>query len=140
MEIRAGKQYRTKAERRAIVEESLRPGTSVSQVARAHDVNTNQVFEWRRQYREGRLNEETNPATALLPVKITAETTQLASKPRDSKANGSKGLPIRNACELHWQGWCDDRTADRNADLDCSGNDGSATRIYRAQCAGANGS
>jgi transposase len=94
MEIRAGKQYRTKAERRAIVEESLRPGTSVSQVARAHDVNTNQVFEWRRQYREGRLNEETNPATALLPVKITAETTQLASKPRDSKANGSGSIEI----------------------------------------------
>jgi len=51
MEIRGGKRFRTKAERRQIVEETLKPGASVSRVARAHDVNTNQVFGWRLQYR-----------------------------------------------------------------------------------------
>jgi transposase-like protein len=42
-------------ERRAIVEETLLPGASVSRVARRHDVNANQVFHWRKLYREGRL-------------------------------------------------------------------------------------
>lgn len=94
MEIRAGKQYRTKAERRAIVEETLQPGASVSQVARAHDVNTNQVFEWRRQYRDGRLHEETKATTALLPVKLTDATIQVACRQRKSKANGGGSIAI----------------------------------------------
>ena len=46
---------RSKAERRRVVEETLKPGASVSQVARAHGVNANQVFAWRKLYREARL-------------------------------------------------------------------------------------
>ncbi len=38
---------RTIQERREIVEETLVAGTSVSRVARRHDVNANQVFYWR---------------------------------------------------------------------------------------------
>lgn len=38
------RQFRSRQERRAIVEETLKPGASVSVVARAHDVNANQVF------------------------------------------------------------------------------------------------
>jgi transposase len=71
MEMRAGKRFRTKAERRQIVEETMKPGGSVSRVARAHDVNANQVFHWRRQYRAGWFDEE-KKSTALLPVRITA--------------------------------------------------------------------
>ena len=63
------RRFRSKRERRAIVEETLKPGASVSLVARAHDVNTNQVFKWRRQYREGHL-EISAASNALLPVKI----------------------------------------------------------------------
>jgi len=63
------RRFRSKRERRAIVEETLKPGASVSLVARAHDVNTNQVFKWRRQYREGHL-EISATSDALLPVKI----------------------------------------------------------------------
>jgi transposase len=63
------RQFRSKQERRQIVEESLKPGASVSLVARAHDVNANQVFKWRKQYQQGRL--EVESSTALLPVKIT---------------------------------------------------------------------
>jgi transposase len=63
----------TKDERRRIVEETLKAGASVSLVARAHDVNANQVFKWRKLYREGRL--EIRPAASkpgtLLPVKIS---------------------------------------------------------------------
>ena len=66
------RRFRSEQERRQIVEETLRPGASVSLVARAHDVNANQVFKWRKQYREGRLDTPatSNTASALLPVKI----------------------------------------------------------------------
>ena len=43
------------AEKRRIVEESFQPGSSVARVARAHGINANQVFSWRRLYRRGRL-------------------------------------------------------------------------------------
>jgi transposase-like protein len=36
---RRGRRYRSKQERRQIVEETLKPGASVALVARAHDVN-----------------------------------------------------------------------------------------------------
>jgi len=62
------REFRSKQERRQIVEETMRPGASVALVARAHGVNANQVFKWRAQYRQGRLDIE--PAATLLPVKI----------------------------------------------------------------------
>jgi transposase len=64
-------QRRTIKERRDIVEETLVPGASVARVARRHDVNANQVFYWRKLYREGRLG--INLATPLLPVKVKTE-------------------------------------------------------------------
>jgi transposase len=68
---KARKRHRTIKERRDIVEETLVPGASVARVARRHDVNANQVFYWRKLYREGRLG--LGLATPLLPVKIEAE-------------------------------------------------------------------
>ena len=58
-------------EKRRIVELTLLPGASVARVAQAEGVNANQVFLWRRAYRNG----EMLPAdsTALLPVRIEAE-------------------------------------------------------------------
>lgn len=61
------------AEKRRIVEESFQPGFSVARVARAHGINANQVFSWRRLYQRGRLGGNVRPAPAaeLLPVTIT---------------------------------------------------------------------
>jgi transposase-like protein len=70
MEEAPKRQMRTKEERRKIVEETLQPGVSVSRVARAHDINTNLVFQWRLKYRKGLLNVKEAP-TALLPVTIS---------------------------------------------------------------------
>jgi transposase len=75
--------WRTKAERRAIVEETLMPGASVSRVARRHDVNANQVFHWRKLYQEGRLGTTTN----FLPVRV-------ASEQRGEEVNG-RGLILQ---------------------------------------------
>jgi transposase len=60
--------FRSKQERREIVEETLKPGASVALVARTHGVNANQVFKWRRQYAQGRLEVL---STTLLPVTIS---------------------------------------------------------------------
>jgi transposase len=62
------RQYRSKRERRQIVEETLQPGASVAVIARQHGVNANQVFHWRKLYREGRL--DLKPAAELVPVRI----------------------------------------------------------------------
>ena len=65
--IAAARQRRSIAEKRRIVEETLVAGVSVAKVARAHGVNANQVFGWRRLYRAGRLGEQ-RAAMKLLPV------------------------------------------------------------------------
>lgn len=60
---------RSKQERRQIVEETFQPGASVAVIARQHGVNANQVFHWRKLYREGRLDVAA-PSGQLLPVRI----------------------------------------------------------------------
>ena len=49
---------------------TLAPGASVARVARAHGVNANQVFGWRRLYLAGRLG-ELKPGMKLLPVRVS---------------------------------------------------------------------
>jgi transposase len=70
---KAKKRRRTIKEKRDIVEETMVSGASVAKVARQHDVNANQVFYWRKLFREGRLGISMNPQ--LLPVKVEAEQT-----------------------------------------------------------------
>ena len=75
------RRYRSAEERRRIVEETLVAGTSVAIVARAHGVNANQVFAWRKLYQAGRLgsanaaasSEASTSCVRLLPVSISAE-------------------------------------------------------------------
>ena len=59
------------AEKRRIVEQTLVVGGSVARVARAHGVNANQVFQWRRQYRRGLLGVGNAETVNLLPVCVT---------------------------------------------------------------------
>jgi transposase len=68
----------TVAEKRRIVEQTLAAGGSVARVARAHGVNANQVFQWRRQYHRGLLGAGNPETTNLLPVRVTEA---LASEP-----------------------------------------------------------
>ena len=64
--------HRSVAEKRRIVELVLQPGVSVARVAQAEGVNANQVFKWRREYRNGRLVEAEKSTTSLLPVVVSA--------------------------------------------------------------------
>jgi transposase len=58
--------------KRQVVAETLEPGSSVSLVARRHDVNANQLFKWRRE-----ILPKEPPAAAedstMLPVEIVPE-------------------------------------------------------------------
>jgi transposase len=80
---------RTVEEKRRIVEETFAVGASVARVARAHGVNANQVFGWRRQYRQGLLGEGNTDTMSLLPVRVT--------KAAASEATLSNGEPARRA-------------------------------------------
>jgi transposase len=66
----AQRQHRSIAEKRRIVEETLVEGASVARIARAHGVNANQVFGWRRLYLSGRLGEQKS-TMKLLPVRVS---------------------------------------------------------------------
>jgi transposase len=54
--------------KRRIVEETFAPGASVSVVARRHDANSNQVFDWRKKYRHGTLRDRKAIARTAAPV------------------------------------------------------------------------
>jgi len=66
---RETRRRRSFEEKRRIVEETLRAGASVARVARRHAVNANQVFYWRKKYREGRLGKK--QSSKLLPVTLS---------------------------------------------------------------------
>jgi transposase len=75
------------SEKLKIVKLSLRPGVSVAEVARAHEVNANQVFSWRRAFERGELSE---PSVALIPVTISnSEDERRESEPVATPAGGS---------------------------------------------------
>ena len=63
------RQY-TIEEKVQIVKETHVKGASVATVARRHDVNPNQVFAWRRLYRQGLLENTNGKAAGLLPVHV----------------------------------------------------------------------
>ncbi len=69
--------------KRLIVEETLQPGASVARIARKHGINANQVFLWRKAYREGLLPE---PSPALLPVTLASS---VATDPLPEPISGS---------------------------------------------------
>jgi transposase len=69
---RGGRRNWSDALKRQIVGETLEPGSSVSIVARRHDVNANQLFKWRRELlpREAGAAIETGQ---MVPVTIQPE-------------------------------------------------------------------
>jgi len=67
----------------------LEPGASVARVARAHGLNANVVFNWRRLYREGKFAAEPARAMKLLPVSIAEH--EMAERPPDEVVTPSSG-------------------------------------------------
>src|SRR5947209_20222794 len=72
-EVGGRRRMRSKLERRQVVEETMRPGApSVAVIARAHGVNANQVFNWRKLYHAARLNDKAH-ASELRPVRVSED-------------------------------------------------------------------
>ena len=90
------RQQRTVQEKRRIVEETLAEGASVARVARAHGVNANQVFGWRRLYHAGRLGGR--GGVKLLPVSVRENSPPIVSP--DSERPVSMPVPVRIHIEL----------------------------------------
>jgi transposase len=67
--------------KREIVAASFAPGSSVSMVARHYDVNANQVFGWRKRYRDDPCAPAVPSAPQLIPVMLTAEPDAVAAQP-----------------------------------------------------------
>jgi len=80
------RRWRSVSEKLEIVQLTLKPGASVAEVARAHGVNANQVFKWRRAFERGELSE---PSVALIPV--TVASTEDESKETEEVATPSGG-------------------------------------------------
>ena len=71
--------------KRQMVAETLEPGSSVSIVARRHDVNTNQLFKWRRELLPKAVPAVVEAST-MVPVEIVAE------RPRQRRRADRQGV------------------------------------------------
>jgi transposase-like protein len=85
-----------------VIKETMAPGASVSVIARRYNMNTNVLFRWRAQYRQGLLGKGQPAAmTALIPVGVIGEDGRLkpnapsadeappCAKPAESKLKAS---------------------------------------------------
>ena len=91
--VAGARRRRSAVERRRIVEETLEAGASVARVALKYGVNANQVFQWRRLHRDGKLGALAEQALKLLPVNITEEPE--LHKPALGKPGPSQAEPAR---------------------------------------------
>jgi transposase len=83
--VRNGRRWRTVAEKRRIVEQTLVPGASVAEVARTYRINANQIFQWRQQYRAGKLTASEANSAKLLPVVVSDDAVpELKQEPQKS--------------------------------------------------------
>jgi transposase len=84
---RRSRRRRSASEKLEIVQLTMEPGASVAEIARAHGVNANQVFKWRRLFEKGQLGDAGPTARALLPVTISADV-ETRPEPTDATADG----------------------------------------------------
>ena len=83
-------------EKLRILEETRRPGASIAEVARAHGINANVVFGWRRLAQRGLLRAESAESTPLLPVKVESPTllptVKASSVPKAAPVSRERGV------------------------------------------------
>src|SRR5260370_37126467 len=83
------RQY-SEASKRQMVAETLVPGASVSVVARPHDVNSNQLFRWRRQL----LPKAVVESGTMVPVEIAAEASKRVSSAEPESIYRPRSPPL----------------------------------------------
>ena len=113
-EVKAARKYRRRNvdEKRQIVEETLSSGRSVAEIARSHELNANQLFDWRKQYLDGRLGVNGREC-ALLPVTVNEAGDSGVAEPAASTPSAPAPGKIRIQLprgEIHVEGSVDPDT------------------------------
>jgi transposase len=80
------RRFRSLSEKHQIVQLTRKPGASVAEVARAHGVNSNQVFKWRRAFERGELSA---PSVALIPVTVAGPEVESRETEEATPAGGA---------------------------------------------------
>jgi transposase len=75
--------------KRQIVEESFAGDSSVARLAQKYAVNANQIFKWRKDYREAGL--KNSHSINLLPVTVSREIVVPAANPRNPSCQAAAG-------------------------------------------------
>jgi transposase len=117
-------------EKQRIVQETLEPGASVARTAQRYAVNANQIFKWRKEYREGRLG---NNCASLLPVRVASEPVIEATKAEGLTSRSPLGrLEIQlGKGNLQITGAVDDEVSAGRAALDSLGHRIGISRVSR---------
>ena len=143
-------------EKRRVVEETLQSGASVARVARAHGVNANQVYAWRRLYRQGLLENANGKTGGLLAVRVVEPSAMKeAMRPKREVVQRTPsgmiqvelpkghlriaGAWMQTRCVWCWRSCSDDCAGGGHAHLDRGGGDGFAPWIHRLERDGAGG-
>ncbi len=105
----------TEEVKREIVAASFEPGASASVVAQRYDVNTNQLFLWRRLYRKGLLASTGTSEAALLPLTITGD--PVAARGRAPAEIGRIEIELPNGCRIRVEPGIDGKALRRILDV-----------------------
>ena len=97
----------SEALKRQIVAETEEPGASVSIVARRHDVNANQLFQWRRELLPKEQSEVENGQ--MVPVEIVPVPARRERR-RRVEANGFIEIALGNGARVRVRGEVSPRT------------------------------
>ena len=99
-EVRRRRRRWSEAQKRQIVAETCEPGVSVPMVAQRYNLNANQIFRWRRLFREP---ERAAGAGRFVPVVVEAASGQeagTATMPLPSESVVVEGVPVAGRMEI----------------------------------------
>jgi transposase len=71
-----------------VLNETFAPDASVAAVARRHGMNSNVLFRWRKQFREGQLGGKTPPAAGFVPVHVAEDMAPMRALPAPQNPDG----------------------------------------------------
>jgi transposase len=94
------RRHRSALERRRVVEETLEPGASVAKVALKYGINANQVFQWRRLYRDGKLGAPPQRPMKFLPVSVREDEEPAVAQPVEGVSSRSGAIHIELPGEI----------------------------------------
>lgn len=100
---------RSQAEKRALVEMAMQPGTSVSEVAECFGIKASQIYGWRRQLLAGELSEP-DMAPAFVRVELAADSPPTPSVAASYAGNSAIVIAFPSGVQMRVDGAADPAT------------------------------